>query len=287
MATPKDKEERLKKLFVGGLKRVTPEDTLRSYFEHYGEITDCVVIVDGEKQSRGFGYVTFGDEESVLKALEDKREKGPHCIDEKEVEVKRAIPRDVSQSSTAHLKTKKIFIGGLPDEANAESIKQGLADQVRGILPVSVDLIMKKEDETKHRGFCFVEFEDEDIVDELCCIKNVPISGKEVEIKKAEPKDKQGSQGQRGRGGRGGGGRGGFASRGRGRGSYQPAGGYDVYQGGYEGYGSYGSYGDPSYAYGYNPAYQGYDYNSMGTYPQAPSGYGVQGGGRQARYRPY
>lgn len=51
---------------------------------------------------------------------------------------------------------------------------------------------MKKEDEIKYWGFCFVEFEDEDIVDELCCIKQVFINGKSVEIKKVEFKDKLG-----------------------------------------------------------------------------------------------
>lgn len=288
MASPKDNDERLKKLFVGGLKRDTEDDTLKSFFEQYGAMTDCVVIRSQSKESRGFGYVTFEDEESVLKVLEDKKEKGPHSIDGKEVEVKRAIPRD-DQSSTAHLKTKKIFIGGLPDEADAESIKQSLADRVRGITPTNVDLIMKKEDETKHRGFCFVEFEDEDIVDELCCIKQVSINGKSVEIKKAEPKDKSGSQGQRGRGGRGGG-RGSFSGRGRGGGggmggNYHGAGGYGAYPGGgYDGFGD-GGYGDASYG-GYG-SYGGDYYGNMGAYPQAPSNYGPQGGYRNNRYKPY
>lgn len=290
MASPKDNDERLKKLFVGGLKRDTEDDTLKSFFEQYGAMTDCVVIRSQSKESRGFGYVTFEDEESVLKVLEDKKEKGPHSIDGKEVEVKRAIPRD-DQSSTAHLKTKKIFIGGLPDEADAESIKQSLADRVRGITPTNVDLIMKKEDETKHRGFCFVEFEDEDIVDELCCIKQVSINGKSVEIKKAEPKDKSGSQGQRGRGGRGGG-RGSFGGRGRGGGgggmggNYHGAGGYGAYPGGgYDGFGDGGGYGDASYG-GYG-SYGGDYYGNMGAYPQAPSNYGPQGGYRNNRYKPY
>lgn len=42
----------------------------------------------------------------------------------------------------------------------------------------------------KYCGFCFVEFEDEDFVDEFCCIKKIIIVGKMVEIKKVEFKDK-------------------------------------------------------------------------------------------------
>lgn len=298
--TDKDNEERLKKLFVGGLKKDTSDETLKEYFLAYGELSDCVVIRESNtKTSRGFGYVTFSNKDDILAVLRDKKEKGPHSIDGKEVEVKRAIPRDDS-SSTAHLKTKKIFIGGLADEATADDIKQALADEIRGTLPTNVDLIMKKNDDgtpsTRHRGFCFVEFEDEDIVDELCCIKKVNISGKVVEIKKAEPKDKD-KGGSGGRGGRGGGGRGSFGGgRGRGGGGDYGGGGYG-YQGGYnESYGFQGGdYSGYNYgAYG-GAAYDGYGGMGMGAYQQAPSGYGPQGGygqggggrGGGGRYRPY
>lgn len=288
MANEANQDDRLKKLFVGGLKRDTSDDTLKEYFGSYGEMTDCVVIRDNLKQSRGFGYVTYADKESVIQVLIDKKEK-PHSIDGKEVEVKRAIPRDDS-SPTSHLKTKKIFIGGLADEATAEDVKNTLAEQVRQNFPTSVDLIMRKNEDgstsTKHRGFCFVEFEDEDLVDELCCIKKVTIAGKAVEIKKAEPKDKAEKGGGRGggRGGRGGmggrGGRGGGGGGGNQYGGYQSS-TYDQY---YSGGGSYGGYGQGD-GYGYDS----YGYGTMGAYAQAPTSYGPQQGygGRGGRYRPY
>lgn len=290
MANEENNDDRLKKIFVGGLNRSTDNDGLKAYFGSYGDMSDCVVITDSQsKESRGFGYVTFVDKESVIEVLKDKKEKGVHTIDGKEVEVKRAIPKD-DDSSTARLKTKKIFIGGLKDEATAEDIQQSLVTAVRGITPTSVDLIMKKQDDggpSKHRGFCFVEFEDEDIVDELCCLKKVNICGKMVEIKKAEPKDKD-SRGQGGRGGRGGGRGGPGGGRGRGRGGDQGGHHYGGYSGG--GYNQYGSYGGADTSY-YGGGYDGYDYYGMGAYQQAPSGYGPQGGyGRGAggeRYRPY
>ncbi|KAJ7334366.1 hypothetical protein OS493_014677 [Desmophyllum pertusum] len=287
-------DERLLKLFVGGLKRDTADDTLKEYFEKYGELSDCVIIRDnqqGNKVSRGFGYVTFKATDSILQVLQEKKD-GPHSIDGKEVEVKRAIPKD-DQSPTAHLKVKKIFIGGLPDEATKEDIQQALT--VRDINPANVDLIMKKNEDgtisTKHRGFCFVELVDEDIVDEFCCIKKVDICGKMVEIKKAEPKDK-GGQGQGGRGGRGGA-RGGYSRGGGGGGGYYSGGdfgGGGYPQGGYQGgYNPYQGYADPS-AYAYYDPYGG----GMGTYPQAASTYGAQSYGGQGgrgrgggRYQPY
>ena len=296
MANEVDPDERLKKLFVGGLNRETTDDTLKAYFESYGDLTDCVVIIDkNTKASRGFGYVTYSDKNSIIQVLNDKKEKA-HSIDGKEVEVKRAIPRD-DQSSTAHLKTKKIFIGGLADEASEDDIKNALAEQVRDIYPTKVDLIYRKDDSgqvtTKHRGFCFVEFDDEDLVDELCCIKKIDICGKTVEIKKAEPKDKGQGPGERGGG------------RGRGRGGMRGGrgGGGGGGGGNYGGYGYQNSYDQPSYGYdasaypyyggGGNMGYPGgYDgYSGMGTYQQAPSNYGAHGGyggGRGGgRFKPY
>ena len=44
------------KIFVGGLGQGVHTVHLRSYFETYGEIIDCVVMIDKRTQrSRGFG----------------------------------------------------------------------------------------------------------------------------------------------------------------------------------------------------------------------------------------
>ena len=51
---------------MGGLTLSTTVDDLRSYFGQYGEIVDAVVMKDGDtKRSRGFGFVTFKDPQSV------------------------------------------------------------------------------------------------------------------------------------------------------------------------------------------------------------------------------
>ncbi|EDO36522.1 predicted protein, partial [Nematostella vectensis] len=176
------------KLFVGGLNRETTNETLREYFEAYGELTDVVVICDSAtKKSRGFGYVTFADYKVTRNVLKDKVENGAHRIDGKEVEVKRAIPRD-DNSATSHEKTKKIFVGGLPEDATKEDIQEAIESLLEEKVD-KVDLIMKKEDETKHRGFAFVELNNEDQADELCCVKKIHVKGKMVEAKKATPRD--------------------------------------------------------------------------------------------------
>lgn len=59
------------KLFVGSLPWAVTSDTLRDLFVSYGEVVEAVVINDRMSgRSKGFGFVTFKDEESANKALE-------------------------------------------------------------------------------------------------------------------------------------------------------------------------------------------------------------------------
>jgi len=59
-----------KKLFVGSLSWDTDDHGLREAFTPHGEVTEAVVITDrGSGRSRGFGFVTFADDESADKAV--------------------------------------------------------------------------------------------------------------------------------------------------------------------------------------------------------------------------
>jgi len=59
-----------KKLFVGGLDWDTTDDGLRQAFVSYGEITEAKVITDRDTgRSRGFGFVTFDQDEDAKTAI--------------------------------------------------------------------------------------------------------------------------------------------------------------------------------------------------------------------------
>ncbi|XP_019172140.1 PREDICTED: RNA-binding protein 24-like [Ipomoea nil] len=50
------------KVFVGGLAWESGSDSLREYFEQFGEIAEAVVIMDMRSgRSKGYGFVTFRD----------------------------------------------------------------------------------------------------------------------------------------------------------------------------------------------------------------------------------
>lgn len=60
------------KLFVGGLSWNTNDDGLRQAFEAFGTVDDAKVITDRESgRSRGFGFVTFADENDASNAIEE------------------------------------------------------------------------------------------------------------------------------------------------------------------------------------------------------------------------
>jgi cold-inducible RNA-binding protein len=59
-----------KKLFVGSLSWGVNDDALKSAFGVHGEISEAVVINDRDTgRSRGFGFVTFEDDDAADKAV--------------------------------------------------------------------------------------------------------------------------------------------------------------------------------------------------------------------------
>jgi hypothetical protein len=69
---PYEKKRMAKKLFVGGLSWNTTDDGLRRAFESFGEVTDAKVVTDRETgRSRGFGFVTFSDNDAATSAIAD------------------------------------------------------------------------------------------------------------------------------------------------------------------------------------------------------------------------
>ncbi|CAA0827658.1 Glycine-rich RNA-binding protein 8 [Striga hermonthica] len=57
--------------FVGGLAWATTDQSLEQAFSKYGEVLESKIIMDRETgRSRGFGFVTFGDEKAMRDAID-------------------------------------------------------------------------------------------------------------------------------------------------------------------------------------------------------------------------
>uniref|UniRef100_A0A3Q0SS95 RNA-binding protein Musashi homolog 2 n=1 Tax=Amphilophus citrinellus TaxID=61819 RepID=A0A3Q0SS95_AMPCI len=153
---------------------------LKEYFCKFGEVKECMVMRDPvTKRSRGFGFVTYAEQAGVEKVLAQNR----HELDSKTIDPKVAFPRRAQPKLVT--RTKKIFVGGLSVNTTIEDVKQYF-DQFG---KVDDAMLMFDKTTNRHRGFGFVTFENEDVVEKVCEIHFHEINNKMVECKKAQPKE--------------------------------------------------------------------------------------------------
>lgn len=195
------------KVFCGGLSWETSSERLRAYFENFGVVREAFVSYNRNNgRPRGFGFVVFESSDVADKVVATK-----HTIDRREVECKKAVPKEENAASSppssneggvtgnvnasaaggsatgaAGGRTRKVFVGGLAPGVDEKLLRQHF--EQFGVVEDAV--VMYDHDNKRPRGFGFVTFASEDSVDKVFGRGVMQsILDKQIEIKPAVPRD--------------------------------------------------------------------------------------------------
>jgi RNA recognition motif-containing protein len=82
------------KLYVGNLPFTVTEEALKKAFSEFGDVEEAVIIIDRfSNRSKGFGFVTFSDDEAAKKAIAGMNEKD---FEGRSLKVSESKPREES-----------------------------------------------------------------------------------------------------------------------------------------------------------------------------------------------
>ncbi|XP_061537591.1 RNA-binding protein Musashi homolog 2-like isoform X3 [Phycodurus eques] len=158
-ANPTEPQHDPGKMFIGGLSWQTSPDNLKDYFNTFGEIRECMVMRDPTTK-RSRGFGFVTFADSA--SVDNVLAQPHHELDSKMIDPKVAFPRRTQPK-------------------------------------VEDAMLMFDKTTNRHRGFGFVSFENEDLVEKVCDIHFHEINNKMVECKKARPKEVIYPSGTRGR----------------------------------------------------------------------------------------
>ena len=172
-----------KRIFVGGICRLTSEQRLKEHFEKYASVHSVTIVKDEFGESRGFGFIEVSDEEQARLITRQL-----HVIDRKQLDVKLAKPHiDWGQESNLSTRwgTGSIFIrlNRLHEDTTEDDIDKALSPfgQIQSIKMHVGENLSKS---------CFVCFEKLNDPGRLFT-ESVYIRGRRVQISSAVDKSKR------------------------------------------------------------------------------------------------
>lgn len=95
-AIAREEQDKVGKIFVGGIDPLVNEKDFHDFFSQYGRIIDAQLMIDKDTgRSRGFGFITFDSPDAVDRVCVNKY----LTLKGKAMEVKRAEPRGLHQQN--------------------------------------------------------------------------------------------------------------------------------------------------------------------------------------------
>lgn len=176
------------KLYVAGVSWTTTDARFKEFFEQYGIVEEALVMREAlAGRSRGFGFVTFKDASIAEKVLTEELE-----LDGRKLDLKRAVPKnEMAQQPPTQVdqtpSSKKLYVAGISFEANDDQVAQYFSRFGQ----VEKATIIKDVQTSRSRGFGFVTFVDEGVVQDVLAQHNankLEWEGRTLELKAAVPK---------------------------------------------------------------------------------------------------
>ncbi|KAK8807024.1 hypothetical protein WA158_003783 [Blastocystis sp. Blastoise] len=179
---PPTDEDKLKardkyRVFCIKLPKTATEQDLKTTMGKFGEVTVVFIPADPyTNKPRGFGYVSFANEDAMNRALDA----GSCEVMGTSIEIKVAEERNSEGPSPSRL-----FVKGLPSDATEEDLKTFFTTYG----PI-INVICPRDKNSGHlRDFCFVTFKTIDDTTKVLQQKNLPYKGTTLTISPAMPKD--------------------------------------------------------------------------------------------------
>ncbi len=117
-------------------KNVDPEvnqEEFEKLFKAFGDITSCVLSVDDDGKSRGFGFVNYADHDAAQKAVEELNEKDFHGQklfvaraqkkNEREQELRRAY-ETAKNERLSQYQGVNLYVKNIPEEFDDERLRE-------------------------------------------------------------------------------------------------------------------------------------------------------------------
>eukprot|EP00808_Paulinella_micropora_P003890 g76594.t1 len=163
-----------RKVFVGGLAFNTTNEAFEALFSQFGEIYTYKIVRDATSGlACGYGFVMYKEPSSAAQAVQQAGDS--LVLNGRPVDCRFALP-----TSKAGQHVRKLFVGGLPSDVDARTLRKHFSKYGEVIKAT----VMLDRVTTRSRGFGFVTFANNGAV--LAALaKPQKITGRRIEVHKA------------------------------------------------------------------------------------------------------
>eukprot|EP01102_Stenamoeba_stenopodia_P004257 TRINITY_DN14587_c0_g1_i1.p1 TRINITY_DN14587_c0_g1~~TRINITY_DN14587_c0_g1_i1.p1 ORF type:complete len:1011 (-),score=277.45 TRINITY_DN14587_c0_g1_i1:51-3083(-) len=200
-------------IFVSSMSFEVNDTDLKELFGTFGTITDVRIATDNEGKSKGYAFIDFSTPEEAQKALVNDK------LNWKDRQINVALSMPRGERGPKHSERMTLFVANLDFTLKEEEVRE-FFEQIGKVR----ELRMPKDQFGKHKGYAYVELEDEESFDACLERHQVLLKNRPIQIKpsappapgsKKETEEKESSRG-RTKEGREGGGRDNFSRGGGG-----------------------------------------------------------------------